>query len=68
MASTNMVYNRKTGKFRRKNLKKSRIMKRVGLKRRNKRMKAATKMKIKRAVMKTARTGRTKFGRKVRKR
>lgn len=59
------TYDRKTGRKRRIDPKRSRIAKMAARKRRGKKMKAATKRKISLANKKARRIKRTKYGRKV---
>jgi hypothetical protein len=61
-----MRYNARLGRFRPVNRKRSMIAKRSARKRKGKRQTMATKMKRRRSIMKMIRSGRTKFGRKVR--
>lgn len=71
LAST-MVRDRKTGRLRRKNPTRSRIAKRAAIKSKTARRKAAanprTKLKRRKTLLKTIRTGRTASGRRVVKR
>lgn len=62
------VRDKKTGRVRRIDPKKSRIMKKAAKKRVGKKLKPATKMKISKAVKKSLKSGKTKAGRRVIKR
>ncbi len=62
MLPPNFRYDKKTGRKRRVDLKRSRKAKLAARKRRGKHLKASTKMKIRRSLAKTNRTGRTQGG------
>ena len=57
------VRDRKTGRIRRKDMEKSLEVKRA-LRGKVRKVKAATRLKIKRAINRVLNTGRTKFGRR----
>jgi hypothetical protein len=61
-----MIVDRKTGRKRKVNAKRSRIMKKAMRKRRHRKLKPAHIRKIKIALRKAHKSGRTKFGRKAR--
>jgi hypothetical protein len=60
-----MTYDKKTGRKRRVNLKRSRAAKKAARKRRHKRLKPSTRKKISKAIRVTLRRHRTKSGRRV---
>lgn len=68
MVAANKVRDRKTGKIRNKNLKRSKIAKKAAKSRVNKRRSTAVRTKISKALKKTHKRGKTVFGRKVIKR
>jgi hypothetical protein len=59
-----MIHDKKTGRLRKKSVKAQRAGKKGARKRGHRKLKPATKLKIARALKKTARTGRTAGGRK----
>lgn len=60
-----MVRDKKTGRKRKVDPTKSRIAKRAAAKRRGKKLSGATRMKIRKGVARTVKTGRTKSGRRA---
>jgi hypothetical protein len=64
-ARKNYVYDKKTGRKRRIDIKRSRAAKKGARKRRGKHLKAATKLKISKSNRRARKTRRTKAGRKL---
>lgn len=63
-----MVYNARTGKFKPLSVSRSRVAKKAALKRKNKPLKAATRMKISKTMLKNRTDKRNRFGVKIRRR
>lgn len=59
------TYDKRTGRKRRVNLKRSRVAKKAARSRRHKKLKPTTKLKISKAIKATLRRHRTKSGRRV---
>lgn len=60
------VYDRRTGKMRQKNMKRSRIMKMAAKRHRRKKVPLATKRKISKSLVRARRMNRSKFGKRTR--
>lgn len=60
-----MIRDKKTGRKRKVDPTKSKIAKRAAMKRKGKPLKAATRLKIRKALKKVAKTGRTSSGRRA---
>lgn len=63
-----MVYNARTGKYKQLSISRSRSAKKAALKRKNKPIKAATRMKISKTMLKNRTDHKNRFGIKIRRR
>lgn len=63
-----MIYNARTGKYKPLSVSRSRAAKKAAVKRKNKPIKAATRMKISKTLLKNRNDHKNRFGIKVRRR